>query len=269
MLTPIGIDLSADESIAQSALMLAMAAVPVEGTSLTAGARSLLDPDLVRLLDLITPAAVSDLAVREEMSLQLCRKAWSLAGYPRGTKEAVMVLIPENPPPLLVSDLEHQTWQTQLRGFDPSVRDDRRLAAGFDAALQSSTYVTRLDSSLRYGPHHLADLVHGLRHSGAAVAHSPARFWPWGRDTWLEDEKGAENYADGGLTGGSLWYASDGLATPRGEGYAIHGGNAVPYRAPPPPHLTAWRLHLQLPRALNWLDPSGDPESGSSGGDRN
>lgn len=251
-----GAALSEDHLTAQAALALTMAAVPVEGASLTDGARALLDPELLRLLDLLTPDVAADPARREDLCLRLRRRAWSLYGFPRAPRGTVLVLLPEHPPPLLLADLGRQAWPSWVPVPVPAAADDQsqRQAVSRAATSHGAVYVTRLDPCLRYGPHHLGDLVHALQHSGASVAHSPARFWPWEAPEWLEDDQGVERPARHGLPGGSLWYASDGHLPPGpADGYAVHGCNAVPLAAATPTHVTAWRLHPDLPPALAWL----------------
>lgn len=261
-----GSELTVDQLVAQTALALSMAAVPVAGASLRTGARTLLDPELLGLLDQVTAQSAADAQAREGLCLQLRRRAWELAGFPRGSQAVVAVLLPEDAPAQLAADLEHQSLTTWLRlPLGPLAPEDEARAAVADARSRGATYVTRMDPALRYGPHHLADLVHALRHSGAAVAHSPARFWAWEGQAWLEDDTCLEREATQGLPGGALWYAADGPHPPElGPGYAVHGGNAVPGAAQAPAHVTAWRRHADRPDALAWLGSSEHPDDGPS-----
>ena len=77
--------------------------------------------------------------------------------------------------------------------LDDAVR--RVLRAKYQLGLFEDPYRysdTTRERTLALAPEHLADLVHGLRHSGAALAHSPARFWPWQGGLWLEDDSVVE-----------------------------------------------------------------------------
>lgn len=250
-----GGNLTDSQLFAGTALGLALAAVPVAGDSLSPGARAMLDPELVRLMDEVTPAGAADAQRRERLALALRRRAWALAGYPR-TQEPIAVLLPPDPPAQLLADLDAQTWTQQIR-LDPGSAESTAVAAALD---QGAVFCCRPQPGLRYAPEHLADLVHALRHSGAPVAHSPARFWPWLETSWLEDDDVVERTAAGGLPGGSLWYAADGPQPASSEGYAVHGLNAVPLRnrtqgqAP----AAAWRLHPRSPQLLAWATEPAD-----------
>lgn len=240
----------------QTVLSLSLAGVLVEGAHLLEPVRRRLDPGLMDLLDRATPSTAQDAAAREELSLLLRRRAWAVAGYPRG-EAAVLVLLPEDCPPQLRQDLDRQTWPTRVEVPAGTGRDAHEAFAR--AREDGAVYCCRLVPGLRYGPHHLADLVHGLRHSGAAAARSPVRYWPWGEGQWLEDDTAAlEQEAVHTLAGGSLWYAADGPEEPGSGGYAVSGVNAVPDpdaggdagHAPP---AAPWRLLTDVPPLLGWL----------------
>lgn len=265
-----------DRLILRSVVALALAGVPVTGHGLPALVRERLDRELLAVLDAVTPGTVRDAGERELLSLALRRRAWQVAGYrpPSTEPPTVLVLLPEGElPETLRGDLAAQVHP----GLPVRCR---QVAEGEEAARvvreERVVYVTRMTSGLRYGPHHLADLVHALGHSGARVALSPRRFLPWRDGAWLEDWRvPCEAPADEGLPGGSLWYAVDGACAPvpDGEGYAVHGAGAVPSlgsagdpvgaagaaqddraegSGQPEVGLTPLRLHPSAPRVLAW-----------------
>lgn len=250
-----GTALRPDDLALRTVLWLALAGVPVTSEGLDTAVRERLDPHLLELMDGVRPASVADAVARELLSLQLRRRARALVGHhPAEAAAVVAVLLPGGGlPPGLRHDLEAQTWPAVVRC---PVQEDESAADTLDRARQDGAlYCTRMDPGLRYGPHHLADLVDALRHSGARVAHSPLRFRPWREGSWLEDElRGVEGPAAEGLPGGSLWYAVDGTEAPAGrDGYAVHGSNAVPAAAPAQGRAVALRLHAGRPALLDWL----------------
>lgn len=272
-----GPDGTDDGLVLRSVLALALAGVPVTAHGLPAAVRQRLDPVLLTALDAVTPERVRDPGDRELCSLALRRRAWQLVGYrPRtDAPPVVLVLLPPGElPATLVHDLEGQVTEglvVRTRQVPEGPEAERAVSA------EGATYVTRMVPGLRYGPHHLADLVHALGHSGARVALSPPRFLPWNGHAWLEDGRGpSETPAEDGLAGGSLWYAADGATEPAaaGEGYAVHGAGAVPVRASGGPATgelatgeratgepaacrpedapVTLRLHSGTPRVLDW-----------------
>lgn len=267
-----GVVRDVDRHVLTTVMALALAGVPVTGHGLPMPVRARLDPALLEIIDGIGPDTAADPAERELLSLALRRRAWQVAGYrpPAAQPPAVLALLPDELPLSLLADLEAQvapgvTVRVRHRGdgedVEQIVREERERGA---------VYVTRPSPHLRYGPHHLADLVHALEHSGARVAFSPRRFLRW-EGAWLEDGSGSiESAADGGLPGGSLWYAVDGATEPvaGGAGYAVHGTGAVPVgaRAAEDAGLVPLRMHDGLPRVLSWLD-AGDqvPEPSPTG----
>lgn len=252
--------LGADDLTLRTVLWLALAGVPVTGAGLPSSVRDRLDPALLDVLDRVNPDAVADPDARELLSLGLRRQARAaVAGRPHRTFRPVLVLLPEEAQPALLADLAAQTWPTVLHSpaSDDTGADDTVALAQEAGAL----WCTRVRADLRYGPHHLADLVDALGHSGVTVAHSPLRYRPWRGGSWLEDDRlGVEGPARAGLEGGSLWYAADGPIPPRGvEGYAVHGSNAVPVGTVPGSEPTALRLRRERPAVLDWLPP--DPRT--------
>lgn len=260
--------LGPDDLAVRTVLWLALAGVPVTGVTLAPAVRTRLDDALLALLDRVTPDSVSDPGSREQLSLGLRRRAREMVVLrPHRTRRPVLVLLPEgaDDAPTLLADLATQTWPAVLH----------HLAAGEAAAGDvfararevDAPWCTRVRADVRYGPHHLADLVDALGHSGAAAAHSPLRFRPWRHGTWLEDDRlGVEGPAAGGLEGGSLWYADDGPLSPvRAQGYAVHGANAVPAVPVVGSEAVALRLCEQRPTVLDWLAPAPtrDPLPGS------
>lgn len=267
-----------DRLVLTATVALALAGVPVTGDGLPEGVRGRLDAELLATMDAIHPDSVRDPGDRELLSLALRRRAWQVAGYRPRTEQppTVLVLLPDcEVPQTLRRDLEAQVHPgLQVRQVQVAEGPEAEAAVREGQA----TYVTRMVPGLRYGPHHLADLVHALGHSGARVALSPRRFLPWRGGAWLEDWRGpSESPAEEGLPGGSLWYAVDGATepVPAGEGYAVHGTGAVEVlsfeagtakveaeagsletgsvedtaeRA----GLTPLRLHRSLPRVLAW-----------------
>lgn len=250
--------LAADDLVVRTVLWLALAGVPMTSEGLADRVRRRLDHDLMRVLDQVDAATVSDPGRRELLSMALRRRARLLVPHPVAPVEpAVAVLLPEDLPPNLAHDLDAQTWGAVIRC---PARPGVAAASALDAARrEGAVYCTRMDASLRYSPHHLDDLVDALRHSGTPVAHSPLRFRPWGPGAWLEDDAAAvEGAADSGLPDGSLWYAEDGPEPPAApvRGYAMHGAGAVPaepFEADTP---AALRLHRDLPAVLGWLPVS-------------
>ncbi|WP_109472452.1 hypothetical protein [Ornithinimicrobium cavernae] len=248
--------------VLETVVALALAGVPVTGDGLPGPVRERLDPTLLEVMDRIGPDSVSDAGERELASLALRRRAWQVAGYrppPTPVPPTVLVLLPDGDlPAYLLQDLAAQeTTGLTVRRRAVSAEDEEEVLR--EERATGAVYVTRMDPGLRYGPHHLADLVHALAHSGARVALSPPRFLPWRHGAWLEDGSGAtEAPAGSGLPGGSLWYAVDGATEPvAGEqGYAVHGANAVPAGEPDETAVTGpapLRLHRSLPRVLAWL----------------
>lgn len=258
--TTVGRLLGDDDLVLRTVLWLALAGVPVTGAGLPGAVRDRLDPDLLALVDRVAPDTVADPGSRELLSLALRRRARELTGHPPADLQpGIAVLLPEEElPATLAADLERQTW-TRVVPIPAAPEDEAQVLAG--AREEGAVYCTRMAPSVRYGPHHLADLVAALRHSGARAAHSPLRFRPWREGSWLEDEAAAvEGAAAGGLEHGSLWYAVDGPEAPvvPDDGYAVHGVGAVP--APgtteevDDDRAVALRLHPGLPPVLDWLD---------------
>jgi len=288
-----------DDLVLKAVLALALAGVPVTGHGLPPAVRERLDPALLTALDAVTPETVRDPGERELRSLALRRRAWQVAGYRPGAgahgadAPVLLVLLPpgELPsgelPDTLRQDLDVQvTPGLTVRHRQVPEGEEAERAVREEGAV----YVTRMTPQLRYGPHHLADLVHALGHSGARVALSPRRFLPWHESAWLEDGGGpSEGPAEEGLPGGSVWYAVDGATepAPAGEGYAVHGAGAVPVRhgarqvgpvgpadpgavtVEPPLGLAPLRLHAGTPRVLDWhVDPAeGRPAQDAGEGD--
>lgn len=257
--TTVGRLLGDDDLALRTLLWLALAGVPVTGTGLPDTVRDRLDPDLLALLDRVVPDTVTDPGRRELLSLALRRRARELAGHPPADLQpGIAVLLPEGElPATLAADLECQTW-TGVVPCPAAAEDEPEALAR--AREEGTVYCTRMGPGARYGPHHLADLVEALRHSGARVAHSPLRFRPWRDGGWLEDDRvGVEGPAARGLEDGSLWYAADGPAPPVAprDGYAVHGVGAVP--APgtteevDDERAVALRWHPGLPTVLDWL----------------
>lgn len=223
---------------------LALAGVPTSTADLPTAVRALLDPDLLRIGDVLDTAIASDRGLREQLSLDLRRAAWR-SGPGRWfhpTPPVVVVQLPEDPTDQLLADLSAQEGVV-ARTASPEAPD-----AG------EAQYVATMQSSLRYSPHHLADLVHGLLHSRSTLAHSPDRFRPQGDGSWLEQESVSDRGASGGLSGGSLWRHTHGLNVPQGPGYAVHGSNAVPAAPALEDRRGVLRWHPTRPSQLSWLD---------------
>ena len=252
-----GTDQDVVRDIVVSVVALALAGVPVTGRELPGAVRERLDSQLLELTDQDGPATTADPAERELAS----RRAWQVAGYrpPTQVPPGVLVLFPEGDhSAYLVEDLAGQLTPGLTVTTRPLAAADDADQVVREERERGAVYVTRMDAGLRYGPHHLADLVHALSHSGARVALSPRRFVPW-QGTWLEDGVGAvEGAADHGLPGGSLWYAVDGAREPvvaPVDGYAASGTNAVPAHeeGATGTELAPLRMHEALPRLLDWL----------------
>lgn len=274
-----GAGMAPDEAHAATVVTLLLAGVPVATGELPEPVRELLDTELLDLADTVTAEQVRDAGRREVLSLALRRRAWAVTRPPVMQDPAdnpVLAIIPEEPTEDLRQDLAAQTWPVAQTVTDDQPDLDTRVE---QAARHGTVYVTRLDPALRYGPHHLGDLVQAIRHSRARVVHSPARFETIGNGRWLERDDGrCEATGSAGLPGGSLWYAADGPSLPqpdRGD-YLINGANAVPAAGtggtaplvasgalPPAPS----RLHRKRPAVLDWLgstDPVGtvgEPEA--------
>lgn len=267
-----------DRTTLETVVALALSGVPVTGHGLPDPVRERLDDDLLAVLDSVTPDAVADPDERELASLALRRRAWQVAGYrpPTDTPPAVLVLLPGGDhAAYLHQDLAAQVTPGLTVRVRPVADGDSAEQIVEEEREQGAVYLTWMDPGLRYGPHHVADLVHALSHSGARVARSPRRFVPW-QGTWLEDSSWAtEGPAEHGLPGGALWYAVDGPLVPEaaGEGYAVHGCNAVPVGGQDASagELAPLRLHEGTPRLLAWLGAeqlgveSGSVASGTDG----
>lgn len=269
-----------DDDVLATTVALALAGVPVSAQGVPATVRARLDPQLRQTMEQIDPQSAADPAARELASLELRRRAWQVAGYRPATAEPeVLVLLPAGElPASLINDLAaQQTPGVRVRQH----QGDDLEELGALLRQERPCYLTRMEPGLRYGPHHLADLIHALAHSGAAVALSPRRFTPWRAGAWLESQAGpTEAPAAHGLAGGSLWYADAGPDEPAadGQGYAVHGANAVPVAAatedaaepatsepgssdpgtsqpttPDQEQLAPLQLHRRLPRVLSWL----------------
>lgn len=274
-----GAGLDPDERHALTVVMLLVAGVPVATRGLPDQVRALIDDDLLTLADTVTIEQVGDSGRREVLSLALRRRAWAATRPPvmqDPADSAILAVLPAGDlPDHLHQDLAAQTW--------PAVRIVTEDEADLEALVaqeveRGAVYITRLDAGLRYGPHHLEDLVHALQHSRARVVHSPARFETIGNGHWLERDDGrSESEGSAGLPGGSLWYAADGPALPQPDrrDYLVNGTNAVPAAAmggtahlvesgalPPAPS----RLHRDRPPVLDWLgrDESNNPAAGPS-----
>lgn len=254
-----GSGLGPDDLALRTVFWLALAGVPVSGAGLSARVRARLEPGLLELLDRVDPVSMTDPGARELLSLQLRRRARTLA-WRRREQPVVAVLLPGGAlPAQLEEDLASQTWPAALRCPLPEVQGAAHVLA--QARQQGALYCARMTADVRYGPHHLADLAAALRHSGARVARSPLRFRSWRLGSWLEDESlGIEGAAGAGLPGGSLWYAADGPNEPVGLGYAVHGANAVPAGQVTGSRPTALRLHHRRPVVLDWLPDDLDPQ---------
>lgn len=256
-----GSGLSEDALAVRTVLALALAGVPVDVGGVT-GVLDLLPRPLATLVEQAPARALGDRDRREALSLELRRAAWACVGHPRDRAQ-VAVILPPDPGEVLLADLAAQTGTDQVHlsegpGLEQAVDD---LAA------EGVLYCCRPVSGLRIGPHHLADLVHAQRHSGAAVVHSPERFRPAPDGGWLVQEGGVEQLAGPGLAGGSLWLAADGATPPTDQGYAVSGRNAVRDPELLTGHETtapvAWRWLTHRPEALDWL---GEPRARDTAG---
>lgn len=236
--------LTEDRLRALTVHLLALAGVPTTTTDLPEAVRTLLDRDLLRVADTLDADVADDRGRREQVSLELRRTAW-LAGPGRWyhpSPPVVLVQLPEDPDATLLSDLEAQEGVV--------VRTSPAGAPGEEAG---ADYRASVAAGLRYGPHHLQDLVTGLLQARAAVAHSPDRFRRHPDGAWLEQADVADRPAPGGLPGGSLWRAGDGPAPPPGPGHAVHGAGAVRADVGPEDRTGVLRRHAGRPVLLGWL----------------
>lgn len=278
---------------------LCLSGVPVATTGLSRVVRALVDGALLELTDMISPQEVSDPGRREALSLRIRRRAHEVYGYRVVTDPPhpdVSVVVDHEATHddhhlrRVLAEVAAQAWPalhvhlvTHPPGHSPELSDTgpefrtmedvvsaaprgpRSLSVTTPSGLADdvrsvgSIYLARMGAGLRYGPHHLEDLVRALGHSGAAVVHSPSRFEIQGEHGMIMehcDEVG-EALGDPGLKGGSLWYAGDGPETPQTAGYRIHGCNALPL-AGAGPQVTDRRtggsiLHRTRPTQLDWL----------------
>lgn len=251
--------LEEDELTLRTVLWLVLAGVPVSSAGLPATVLARLDPHLRTLLDRVRSGPLDDPEVRELLSLELRRCARTLVTPPaRAATPPIAVLLDEDSllTQTLVDELDAQTWPLVVRLPTSAEAGPAEVVAR--AAQEGAVFCTRMRSGVRYAPHHLADLIAALQHSGARVAHSPLRFQPWRDGSWLEDDAlSVEGDAATGISGGSVWYAADGPVAPEEAGYAIHGCNAVPSAFVGGPRPVALRHHERTPRVLAWLDATG------------
>ncbi len=242
--------------VAVVVVSLALAGVPVATAELSPAVRSMIDAPLLDLSDVVAPETVRDPYRRESVSIAIRRRAHRAYGFhvlsdPAHPPVSVVVQAQEPARTAVVLDaVARQSWpnvhvhvvadpeeavaaRAALRSWPRATSAtsviDRDSLEG-DVGRVSSVYLTRIEPTIAYGPHHLEDLVHALRHSGAPVAHSRSRFsYDAGREVVLEAPGAAgEGPGDDGLAGASLWYADDGLdGSARPGGYLVHGCNVV------------------------------------------
>lgn len=229
---------------------LALAGVPTGTTDLPSRVRHLLHPAVLAVADAVDASTADDRDRREQLSVELRRAAWQVGPgrWYLPAPATVLVLTPEDASAPLLADLAAQE-QVVVRTAAPQE----------PGPLDAVDFVTRVDAEVRYSPYHLSDLVHGLLHSRASVAHSPDRFRRHHDGAWLEQEGLAERPASSGLAAGSLWHAASGRDRPEGPGYAVHGANAVRAGTLPAELSGVMRWHETLPVHLGWLDEDDAP----------
>lgn len=245
--------------VATAVAALCCAGVPVLTAVLPATVRSMLDPGLLAAADLLDDIDVRDPDRREAMSIRLRRAAHRAYGYHPA-------IDPSHPGISVLADqatlteelrcqLAAQSWpQVHLHVL---ADDDTSLLSEVQAT--GSVYLTRLAPGVSYGPHHLEDLVHALRHSGCAVVCSPRRFMHEPEHGAVVERPATPTEATSptsqSLTGTALWYVGHGLSPPDGTAYLGHGCNAVLTDARPTDRPPTSIVYRRTPPQLAWFDP--------------
>lgn len=239
---------------------LCCAGVPVLTAGLSEPVRWMLDPELLAAGDLLDATSVRDPDRREARSIALRRCAHSAYGFappPDPAHPSTFVVVQREAfTARLQAELAAQSWPTvRLQVLDG---DSGETSLQHDIQAAGSVYLTRLCPGVSYGPHHLQDLVHALRHSGCAVAGSSSRFTHEAEHGAVVERPTApvEASLPAGqeLAGTALWYARDGLSPPKGTTYLNHGCNVVQMSAEPSERASTGIVHRRRPPQLAWFE---------------
>lgn len=263
-------------AVATAVVSLSLAGVLVETRSLSRAVRAMLDAVMLGVTDDVGPETTNDDHGREALSLQLRRRAREVYGFApqQGHRHPIVSVVIEARSTIetsrLLEELARQTWPSIRTHLVPVGAKNPRS----EIAKVGALYVTRFEPTNTYGPHHLEDLVHALRHSGAAAAHTVSRFTYHRAHRILLEAYPliGEVTADEGAPGGSLWYAPAGGGSPGSglpPGYQVHGCNLVALDSAPQDEVRSPRkVYRSLPPQVEWLrrmdellPPSGARES--------
>jgi hypothetical protein len=261
-----------------STVELALAGVPVRTLALSSEVRALLPAEILEAGDRVDDSLRQDRGWREEVSIRLRRAAHQRYQYlaPGDADPAkVVVLLPQcvagQAGHGLVTEVQQQVAVRAVpvvvvrsgHGTEPSSQAanpiPQVMAADLDRFLREheAPYVTRFVPDAVYSPHHLIDLVQGLRHSGAQVARGGGRFGVDASGVLVERVAAVGECRSPGPRLVALWYSDAGV---RGEaatdGYVIHGCSVVARTGAPPalgPGDTQGLVrHHDLPPQLGW-----------------
>lgn len=264
---------------------LSCAGVPVVTTGLPAPVREHVDPDLLRACDMVTSESTRGPGTQEALSIILRRLAHRAYGFsPPGDAQppriSVVLGTDTSETARLVQELSQQTGVTvhlhlvgaHDGGSAPSEPPQTVTSTtvtpaelGEDIERVGSVYLTHVHPGVSYGPHHLEDLVQALRHSGAALAHSPLRFHYQPTHGIVLEHADEPTETPSPPVGGvraaatSLWYRSDGPTAPSASGtaYATHGCSAVVLEGGPGADLHySGVVHRDRPPQLDWFHPA-------------
>ena len=249
---------------------LACAGAVVLTHELPPSVRDLLPAALLQLGDTVASTTGVSSEHLEDLSVNVRRVAHRHFGHrpaaDQGTPTVAVVIDPASgSADRLESEFARQQNVTVIiaRSRDWEEILTQREGAGEEAV----GYVADTRSDVTYGPHHLEDLIHAMRHSGADCAFSPSRFEHHSDQGVLLEDAAVpiETMLPLGTTAGSgtsLWYRS---ASPAGPlRYAVHGCQSVVLAADPPPRGTRaqGKVHRRVPPQISWaadLFASGGP----------
>ncbi len=258
--------------VAAAVTALCCAGVPVLTHRLCEPVRSMLDPELLAAGDLLDVMGVRDPDRREALSIGLRRAAHRAYGFrpPLDPPHPTVSVVVERAAltDRLRAELAAQSWPRVSLHVVQEVDPAGGASLLHDVRAAGSIYLTRMSPGVSYGPHHLEDLVHALRHSGCAVACSPPRFTdePEHRAIVERSATPAEvtSPTRAELAGTALWYADDGLTSPVGPAYLGHGCNAVQIVAEPSDRAPTSIVYRRSPPQLAWFEADPAPPGGSS-----
>lgn len=219
--------------------------------------RELLPADLMRLCDVLDPETSVASDQHEDLSIGVRRAAHRCFGHqPLRDQHTPSVAVLINPSTDSAARLE--TEFTRQENVKVRIVRTKDFGEGLGPPADDALYVADTRPDVTYGPHHLEDLVHALRHSGADLTFSPDRFEHQPREGVLLEDGAVQTETMLPLraaprSGTSLWYRSAGSARPR-LSYAVHGCQSVVLPTGPDPRgqRTHGRVRRSVPPQLSW-----------------